>query len=76
MSAVPAKKTYGLTWTRFGHPPHTSSLSSMMATMESPQGNTDLCVCVCVFMCEFMCVHVHVCVFMCEFMCACVCVYV
>ncbi len=27
---------------RLGHLPHTSSRSSMMATMESPQGNTDL----------------------------------
>ena len=56
MSAVPAKKTYGFTWTRFGHPPHTSSLSSMMATMESPQGNTDLlCACMC------MCVNITDC---------------
>ena len=43
MSSVPAKKTYGFTCTRLGQPrPHTSSRSSMMATIESPQGNTDL----------------------------------
>ena len=42
MSAVPAKNKYGLTWMRLGLRPHTSSLSSIMATRESPQGNNDL----------------------------------
>lgn len=42
ISVVPEKNMYGLTWMRFGILPQTSSRSSMMATMESPQGNTDL----------------------------------
>lgn len=42
MSAVPAKKTYGLTCMRFGQRDQTSSRSSIMATISSPQGNTDL----------------------------------
>ena len=42
MSLVPAKNTYGFTWTRLGHLLQTSSLSSMIATIESPHGNTDL----------------------------------
>ncbi len=42
ISHVPAKNTYGLTCTRLGHDFHTSSRSSIMTTISSPQGNTDL----------------------------------
>ena len=41
MSPVEPKNMYGLTCTRFGHRAHMSSLSSIMATISSPQGNTE-----------------------------------